>query len=162
MNYGNLVFKYNIFCSNLNSIVEKICAILLALMIVVVWIGISGRDMLSLQISWNEELARYLMIYLALLAISSGIHRNEHIGIDLLAKKLSSRNKVFLQLFINLCAITFFLIIFIYSQQLVINGQNEYASIFDMNMSVPYASVTISSFLCIVHLINNILKIKVS
>ncbi len=45
----------------LNWVVERLCALLVALMVMDVWLEIVSRYMVNLHITWTEELARYPM-----------------------------------------------------------------------------------------------------
>jgi len=62
--------------------------VLTALMTLTVLLGVFFRYVILRPLGWTEELARYLMIWSALLAISVGIRYNEHVGITLLIQRL--------------------------------------------------------------------------
>ena len=64
-----------------NQIVEMLVAILMAALVLDVWLGVLDRYLFHWQLPWPEVLARYLMIWAAMLAVSSGIARREHIGL---------------------------------------------------------------------------------
>ena len=60
----------------LNWVVERFCVLLMFLLVLDVWLGVMARYVLPIRVTFTEELARYLMIWMALLAVSSGIsHR---------------------------------------------------------------------------------------
>jgi len=54
---------------SLNRVVERIIAALLLVLVLDVWLGVIDRYIFHWQLPWPEELARYLMICAALLAI---------------------------------------------------------------------------------------------
>jgi TRAP-type C4-dicarboxylate transport system permease small subunit len=56
-----------------NWLVERICVLLLVLLVLDVWLGVLVRYVIPLPLTFTEELARYLMIWMALLAVSSAI-----------------------------------------------------------------------------------------
>ena len=58
--------------ARLNRVVEWLCALILAVLILDVGVGVFGRYVIELPVTWTEELARYLMIWAALLAVSCG------------------------------------------------------------------------------------------
>ena len=136
-----------------NRYVEKICIILVALMIIDVWWGVVSRYVLGWNVTWTEELARYIMIWAALMAISIGVYHREHIGLELLFMKLSTPVKKMVLPVLNLISTIFFLLLFYYGITMTIDGLTQYAMIFDMTMVVPYASVPVSCFLAIVQMI---------
>ncbi len=55
----------------LNWFVERLCVALLVILVLDVWLGIMARYILPWQLTFTEELARYLMIWVALIAVSS-------------------------------------------------------------------------------------------
>tara|TARA_R110002012_G_scaffold81645_3_gene206590 strand:+ start:6248 stop:6496 length:249 start_codon:yes stop_codon:yes gene_type:complete len=46
-----------------------------------VWLGVADRYYFHWQLPWPEVMARYLMIWAAMLAVSSGVARRDHIGL---------------------------------------------------------------------------------
>jgi TRAP-type C4-dicarboxylate transport system permease small subunit len=65
----------------MNWLVERFCVLLLVLLVLDVWLGVMVRYALPVKWTFTEELARYLMIWMALIAVSSGISHREHIGV---------------------------------------------------------------------------------
>ena len=131
------------FGHRLNWIVERLCALLAATMVVVIWFGVTERYFLELGITWTEEFSRYVMIWLALLAISCGAYRREHIGLDIL---------------IDLLGLAFFIFLTIFGVNMTINGATQYATIFGMTMVVPFASVPVSAGLTSIQILVTIIR----
>jgi TRAP-type transport system large permease protein len=69
-------------------VTDRAAALLLALLVLDVWLGVLVRYLVPLPITFMEEAARYLMIWVALLAVSSCIPRREHIGVQVLFERL--------------------------------------------------------------------------
>ncbi len=133
------------FGERLNWLVERICVVLVAVLVLDIWFGIIARYFLELGITWTEELARYIMIWAALLAISSAAHRREHIGLIFILMALPPRPRQVLQAAIDCLGIVFFLFLFVYGIRMTIDGTSQFAMIFGMNMVVPFASVPIGA-----------------
>lgn len=57
-------------------------AIFLILVVVVIW-GVASRYLLGDQASWSEELARLLMVWLALLGAALVAREDRHLGLDI-------------------------------------------------------------------------------
>ena len=68
----------------LNRFVEIAVVVLMVLLVLDVWLGVLVRYFVDLPLTFTEEAARYLMIWMALLAVSIGIARREHIGVLIL------------------------------------------------------------------------------
>ena len=74
-----------------NWLIERACVLLLVLLVLDVWLGVLVRRVIPLPLTFTEELARYLMIWMALLAVSSGIAHREHIGVEWKLRNRSPR-----------------------------------------------------------------------
>ena len=137
----------------INWYIERIVAILMILLVLDVWLGVVARYVLRVQIPWTEELARYLMIWAALLAVSSGIARREHIGFVMLLGKLPRRLQLIVLVAFDVTAFAFFAFLFAYGLGMTQTGMKQFAMIFDMSMAMPYASVPVASLLACVQIV---------
>ncbi|MGE4298046.1 MAG: TRAP transporter small permease [Desulfovibrionaceae bacterium] len=133
----------------LNYLNERACALLVAATVAVVWFGIVERYLLALGMTWTEELARYLMIWAALLAVPCCTHRREHIGLDMLFCKLPQARQRPARIALDALGLAFFLFLSYYSFFMVKQGGSQYATIFGMTMTVPFLSVTVSCLLTV-------------
>ena len=141
------------YSRTLNWYVERVIALLMVLLVADVWLGVVARYVLRVQIPWTEELARYLMIWAALLAISSGIARREHIGFQLLREQLPSTLQKALLLTFDAIAFALFAFLFVYGIGMTGTGAKQFAMIFGMSMALPYASVPVSALLACIQII---------
>ncbi len=66
-------------------------AALLACMVVIVFANVVARYYLSASLAWSEELARFMLIWLVFLGAILAYIDNEHLGLDLLVKKMPRR-----------------------------------------------------------------------
>lgn len=131
----------------LNWFVERICALLVGLMVVVIWFGVVERYFLHLGLTWTEEFSRYVMIWAALLAVSCGAFYREHIGLDIVRGFLPPRMGHGLMIALDLISCAFFIFMAWYGIGMSKAGLSQYATIFGMNMMIPFAAVPISSAL---------------
>lgn len=141
------VEKLNRFAFRLNWIVERICALLVGVMVVVIWFEVLERYFLELGITWTEEFSRYVMIWAALLAVSCGAYYREHIGLELFNRFLPPRALRTLTVSLDVMGIAFFGFLFYYGIGMTASGTGQYATIFGMTMVVPFAAVPVSSAL---------------
>lgn len=137
----------------LNRWVERFCAALLAVLLVDIWIGVFGRYVFELPVTWAEELARYLMIWAALLAVSCGIARREHVAVTAVISRLPNRVRRWLHVGIDVLAFAFFAFIGYFGIGMTQGGATQYATIFEMTMVIPFAAVPVSSALACVQLV---------
>lgn len=137
---------------SLNRAVEFVCAILLGVLILDIWIGVFGRYVFELPVTWAEELARYLMIWAALLAVSCGVARREHVAVTALLHRIPIHSRRWIDVAIDLLAFSFFAFLCYFGIGMTQQGGTQYATIFEMTMTLPFASVPISSALVCIQL----------
>ena len=65
-----------------NNLEKIICVTCLALMSVIIVAQVFFRYVLKNSISWSEEIARYLFIWLIYIGISYGVKMDRHISVD--------------------------------------------------------------------------------
>jgi TRAP-type C4-dicarboxylate transport system permease small subunit len=133
------------FARRLNWAVERLCALLVALMVLDVWLGVISRYMVDLQITWTEELARYLMIWGSLLAVSCGVYYREHVGLMLLLESLPRKLQLVIRVILDLFGLAFFIVLTWYGFNMARDGGSQYATIFNMTMTLPFAAVPVSA-----------------
>jgi len=131
----------------MNWVIERICALLVGIMVMVIWFGVVERYFLNLGFTWTEELSRYVMIWAALLAVSCGAYYREHIGLNIVQRFLPEQGKQILTVCLDLIGMAFFLFLAWYGIGMTQDGMTQYATIFGMTMVVPFAAVPVSSLL---------------
>jgi TRAP-type C4-dicarboxylate transport system permease small subunit len=146
------------FAFRLNWINERLCAALVGGTVVIVWFGVFERYVFAMGMIWTEELARYVMIWAALLAIPCCAYRREHIAVDLLFCRLPRSWQKPGRLVLDSLGLFLFLFMFVYGLGMVEQGRTEYASIFGMTMFVPFLSVVVSSLLTIIQIAVTMLR----
>ncbi|MCW8859987.1 MAG: TRAP transporter small permease [Deltaproteobacteria bacterium] len=130
-----------------NWVVERICALLVGIMVVAIWFEVVERYFLHLGHTWTEEFSRYIMIWAALLAVSCGAYYREHIGLDIVGRFLPEKGARMLAIILDLVSIAFFVFLTWYGIGMAKSGLGQYATIFGITMVVPFAAVPVSSAL---------------
>mgnify|MGYP003625627891 FL=1 len=138
---------------SLNWVVERVIAVLMLTLVLDVWLGVIDRYIFHWQLPWPEELARYLMIWSALLAISAGIARREHIGIGMVVLSLPMPLQRSILFLVDLIALSAFLYLAIYGFDFAMGGMSRQAMIFGMSLALPYAAVPVASLLAAIQLL---------
>jgi TRAP-type C4-dicarboxylate transport system permease small subunit len=128
-----------------NWVLERVCAALAAAMVLIVWFGVFERYVVSAGQTWTEELARFVMIWGALLAVPCAAYYREHIGLEMFLAILPLKPRKMLILVLDIISVAFFLFMTYYGILLTRDGATAYATIFNMTMVIPFASVPVSS-----------------
>jgi TRAP-type C4-dicarboxylate transport system permease small subunit len=75
----------------LERVEEALLVFVLTAMVATIGAQVLARYVFNVPLSWTEELARYLFIWLVFLGASQAMRRNEHIAVGLLADRLPFR-----------------------------------------------------------------------
>ena len=129
----------------LNRGVEAVCVTLLVLLVLDVWLGVLVRRVLPLPLTFTEELARYLMIWMALLAVSCGIVHREHIGVGFVFARLPPALRRALAIAFDLIALAFFLVLFWYGLGFVERGFKRFTMIGGLPKAYPFMGVPLAA-----------------
>jgi TRAP-type transport system small permease protein len=146
------------FGRRLNWVNERICALLMATLVLVIWFEVIQRYVFHLGFTWGEEFSRYVMIWAALLAVPVGAYRREHIGLEFILNWLSPSRRRLLRLTLDLIGLAFFLFLTSYGVGMAAGGRTQYATIFGMSMVVPFASVPVCGLLTSTQIVVTLLR----
>lgn len=136
----------------INKGVERACVALLVLLVLDVWLGILARQVLPFRLTFTEELARYLMIWMALLAVSAGIVHREHIGVEAIFRRFPAAWRRRLAVGFDALAFAFFAALFWYGLDFVDRGFRRATMIYEIPKAYPFMIVPLASGLACVQL----------
>ena len=75
----------------LGAIVESVAAVLLAVVVVIVLVQVFGRYILRISLSWPEELARYVLVWLTFFGVAAAAATRSQIVVDTILELVSPR-----------------------------------------------------------------------
>ncbi|WBU55206.1 TRAP transporter small permease [Paracoccus sp. SCSIO 75233] len=142
----------------INAIVEAIVAALMLLLVLDVWLGVADRYYFHWQLPWPEELARYLMIWAAMLAVSCGISRREHIGLTLLVGAIPEGARRVILIAMDLVALALFLYVFWFGIGFAQSGATRQAMIFGTSLQPYYAAIPVSAGIAAIQILLTMIR----
>ncbi len=95
----------------LGALVEWPAALLVVAEIVVLFAGVVSRYVLHSPLTWSDELASMLFLWLAMLGAAVAFHRGEHMRMTALVARASPSLRAFLDVVATLAALSFLLLI---------------------------------------------------
>lgn len=98
----------------MNRLLVVVISLLLALMCILVFGNVVLRYMFNTGITWSEEMARFLFVWMIFLGAILGLKDNEHLGVDMFVKKVPPKFQKILYIISNL--------LILYSLILLVNG----------------------------------------
>jgi TRAP-type C4-dicarboxylate transport system permease small subunit len=81
---------------------ENLAALFMGGLLFVLFLQVFTRYVLNDPLSWTEEAARYIYVYVVFLGASAAISDRSHVGIDYFAKALPIRAQWIVSLLVNL------------------------------------------------------------
>jgi TRAP-type transport system small permease protein len=143
-------------------VVGRVSILLFGAMTAVVLVGVLFRYGFRVPLSWTEELSRYLMIWGASLAVSTGIKYDEHVGLTVLYDSIKNvKVKLLLQALITLLVLGFLMIMTQYSITMALDSKYQIAQSLGISMFIPTLAVPVAMGIAAVQLVLTfILRLK--
>jgi TRAP-type C4-dicarboxylate transport system permease small subunit len=139
--------------ARLSGWVERVVVALMVALVLMVWLGVFVRYLVDLPLTFTEEASRYLMIWMALLAVSIGISRREHIGVLILFDRLGPRARHWLLGLLDCLAFFLFAFLLYYGVGFAVGGAQQFTMIYALPKSIPFASVPVAAALACVQVV---------
>jgi TRAP-type C4-dicarboxylate transport system permease small subunit len=134
-----------------NRLAESAMALFIGVMTLLVGAQVAGRFLFGYSIFWSDELARFLLVWIAFLGMSVGVRRGAHPGVDSLVRALPPTWARCASLAaIGGCTL-FFLVMVGYGALLVLRTWGQVSPSLGLRMSVPYLAVPTAGLLMSLH-----------
>jgi TRAP-type C4-dicarboxylate transport system permease small subunit len=147
------------FCERLNRATELVIAVLLALTVMVALLQVVFRYGLDSSLSWSEELARYLFIWVIFIGMASAARRGQHMAVEALAGVLPGPALRPLAVLVAIISIVFFGVVFYTGVLLTENAIHQQSTALEISVAFVYVSAPIGAALTIGHLVNGLMQI---
>lgn len=146
----------------LNKVVEKIVALLLAIMSIVVFLQVVFRYIFHASLPWSEELARYILVWLTFLGASIGVKRNAHIGVEVVVKFLPPLLRKATNVITQILSLSFFMVLIVYGMKVVSITMMQLSPAMKINMGYIYLAIIVGAIFMMLHLIARMLANNVT
>ncbi len=142
-----------------SKVIEVIIAIQVTILSIVVLAQVIFRYVLNQPLAWSEEIARFLLIWIVLLAAAVGVKRKSHFSVDILTKKFTERTNQLLSF-----AMDIFLFILIFDV-MVINGMyltkmtfRQISPALNIRVAYVYSAVLVGGILSCCYILDDLLS----
>lgn len=119
-------------------------------MTLTVLVGVVYRYVFRSPLGWTEELARFLMIWSALLSMSICVYYKEHVGITLVVKKFPMPVAKLVSTLTNILILTFLYVLASRGYQMALRGRVQIAPALGTSMFWPLMAVPVSAGLAFI------------
>lgn len=138
----------------LDRFLEALVAIVMAVLVLDVSWQVFTRFILKDPSTWTDELATFLLIWVALLGAAVALKRGAHLGMDYFVDRLSPRRRAYVNVFIPLCTGFFSLSVMTVGGLILVLRKlhlQETSPALGLNLGWVYAALPISGFFLTVY-----------
>jgi TRAP-type C4-dicarboxylate transport system permease small subunit len=146
-------------CDRLNRATEIVIAILLCATVLVTLLQVTFRYGLGSSLSWSEELARYLFIWVIFLGVASAARRGEHMAVTALASVLPAALLRPLAAVIIAASLAFFAVVLYTTVLLTENAIPQLSTALEVSVAFVYVAAPIGATLTMLHLVNGLVRL---
>jgi TRAP-type transport system small permease protein len=143
----------------LRRAVQVVIILMFTLLIATVFYQVLGRYLLNAPPSWSEELARFLQIWIALLASALCIQHGMHLGVDYLLYAVPPRGRAVLEILVHLLVTSFLLLLLVQGVKILDVASVQTSPAMGINMWYAYVAVPVGAGLM---LLESLLRVGAS
>lgn len=137
----------------IRNVNDAVVVILFLAMTVTVLIQVFFRFVVQNPLRWTEEMARYLMIWLVLMASAVAMRNKSHLQVDVLTSALPRNPKRILTWVVDVLTIVFLSVMTYYGIQVVITTMAQTSPAMQVPMALIYAAFPTGGILMILELV---------
>ncbi len=120
-------------------------------MVVIVFIQVVARYVFQNSLSWSEEIARYLLVWLIFLSAGYVLGQRCHIFLDVVFNAFPLRLQKMLRQISNLLLLAFSLIVTYFGCEMVRLGGSQISSAVQLPMWLVYMALPIGGLLLVIY-----------
>jgi TRAP-type transport system small permease protein len=146
-------------CGAINLLAETLVGALMAVMILDIFVQVVFRYGLESSLSWSEELARYLFVWVIFVGASVAVRRGQHIALTAITGALPEPFHFFATALTLIAFIAFLLVLTWACIPLIVNARFTVSSELEIPIAWVYVAAPIGSLLSVLHLANGLTRI---
>ncbi|KGR77623.1 TRAP transporter small permease [Ureibacillus manganicus] len=134
---------------HLAKIADTLSVILFALLVADVFLQVLARLFKISNVTWTEELSRFLFVWLIFIGAFTMIRRGMNIRFDLVEDVLPTKVWKITFTIGNICSLLFLVVIAFYGSQLAIMNMTQLSPVMQIPMGLVYAALPVGAILMI-------------
>lgn len=148
-----MIYYMRIICRH--PLESALCLLLVAT-VVVTFSQVTTRYFLHVSLSWSEEVARFLFVWIATLGAAYGFKTKSHFAIVFLVNRFSRRLQRLVGTLVVFIASIFLIVFVLESLYLILSTTiDQRAPVTQLTMAVPHSSAPVGGTLMLYYLIRN-------
>ena len=146
-----LLYSYVKLMEKINKVTLWAVAGLLMAIFGLTFIQVFFRFIIHSSLSWSEEAARYVTIWMVFLAVALCIRRQSLIAVLFLVESVSERANVVLRVMVLLITAAFSIYLIVYGTDLAMGSEEEISIAMGMPMWMAYAAIPVGGSLSLLN-----------
>lgn len=132
------------------KVLRPLLVTLYSILSVIVVYAVFMRYVMNDSPSWSEEMARYIMVWSALLAMSIALREHRHIGLTTLVERLWGKYTKYAFFAADLAIIAFFGVLLYTGIDMTLFVAKQSSPSMNWPMWIPYMAVPVGAFLVVI------------
>lgn len=141
-----------------NKLMDGIAVLCMVMILVLVIAQVVMRYVFNTPLTWSEELAVFVMIWLTFIGSLICMRDNEHIEVTILVDHMPRPLRRIVMIFSRLASIFFLLVVVYYGFELVMENVGVTSVANQLSMGLVYTIIPLSSLGMVYYLIRAIVK----
>ncbi len=142
---------YSRFIDGLDALVKAVVVTLFASLVGLVALQVGLRYLVGSSIHWEEEAARYLMIWITFLTAGVGLRLGAHVAVDFVKDSVPPAVRIPLLIAMKLSILCFLALVAAYGGWVMLNVKDQISPALECSMAIPYAAVPVGCALMILY-----------
>ncbi|MDA0701337.1 MAG: TRAP transporter small permease [Bacteroidetes bacterium] len=133
----------------LRSPLEFLICVILVLLTSTVFSQVIARYVLHAPLSWSEELARFLLMWLSMLSAAYAFKVKSHFALRILVNRISPKFQFNISILVHSIVTIFFVSLTYFGVIFLIGVSGHIAPALQIPMEIPYSSIVVGSALIV-------------
>lgn len=145
----------------LDNFEEYFCVWSMAIMTILIFIQVVMRYVFSNSLSWSEEMARFIFLWLSWIGASYAVKEREHFRVEMFVNMIKGRARIYSEYIVLVVWFLFCFVLVWYGTKLILFLQDtgQVSAAMQIPMTLPYASVPVGCALMCIRLVVEIYKL---
>jgi TRAP-type C4-dicarboxylate transport system permease small subunit len=132
---------------------EAVLCIVLVAIVVVTFAQVLFRYVFRVPFPWAEEIARFLLMWLATLTAAYGFKLRSHLALTLIVERLPAGAQRAIAVVVAVLISAFMVVFVVKGIDLVWTAKEQFAGATEISMAIPYASAIVGGLLIIYYVL---------
>lgn len=136
-----------------NQVLFWIVGILLGAVFVLLVSQVYFRYVMNSSLSWSEEAARYLTIWIVFLGVALGLRRKRLIAVEVVVQFVPKKLEFAFRMLVLLVSLVLMAFLFYFGIRMGITVSNKTSTAMGIPMWIPYAAIPVGTLLTLLNAI---------